>query len=60
VQWQTTSGQLVTIDDLSYSGIDPELGLTFKAGNILLGAGVSALIGKQTTAEVNISIGVMF
>ena len=60
VQWKTTSEQLITIDEMSFSAIDPELGLIVKAGNFLIGAGVSALIGTQTSVEANISLGLIF
>ena len=60
VQWKTTSGQLITIDEMSISGIDPELGLILKTGNFLIGAGVNTLIGSKITTEANISIGFIF
>ena len=60
VQWKTTSDQLITIDEMTYNGIDPELGLTLKAGNFLIGAGVSVLFGTQTSLEANLSLGLIF
>ena len=60
VQWKTSSGQLITIAPQSFSAIDPELGLTLKTGNFLIGAGVSALLGTQTVIETNLSIGLIF
>ena len=60
VQWKTLSDKLVTIDTLSFSGIDPELGLALKTGKFLIGAGVSALFGTQTVVEANLSIGLIF
>ena len=60
VQWKTTSDRLIIIDEMSFTGIDPELGLTLKTGNFLIGAGVSALIGTQTSIEANISLGLIF
>jgi len=60
VQWKTTSDQLITIDEMSFSAIDPELGLILKTGNFLISAGASALIGTQTSIEANISLGFIF
>lgn len=68
VQWKTLSHQLITIDGMSFNGIDPELGLAFKIGNFLIGAGANALIGvganvlkgTQTSVEANLSLGFIF
>jgi predicted membrane protein len=60
VQWKTLFGQLETIDDLSFEGVEPEAGLMLKAGNFIVGAGVSVLIGKQIVPEGNISLGLIF
>jgi len=60
VQWKTLSGDLMTISTLSFSGFEPEAGLMLKTGNFVIGAGVSALMGKQTSAEANLSIGLIF
>ena len=59
-QWKTRSGQLVTIKEQSFNGVEPELGIAFKTGNFLISAGFSILIGKQTAPEANLSIGYIF
>ena len=61
LQWETMNEERMEIEDFSFSGIDPEVGLLFKFGNFIIGGGVNCLIGGGTSAlEGNISIGVAF
>ena len=60
VKWKMATEQLYIIDEFSYSGIEPEIGVILNTGKILIGAGVSALTGIETIIEANISIGVIF
>ena len=60
-QWETISSQQVEIENLSYFGVEPELGIIFKFKNFGIGGGVNLLSGKgHTNIEMNISIGIIF
>ncbi|GHV51869.1 hypothetical protein FACS1894181_14370 [Bacteroidia bacterium] len=60
VQWKSISNQLVKIDELSYSGIEPEAGVIIKIQSFAISGGFSALFGKQTDVEASIGIGFTF
>jgi hypothetical protein len=60
VQWQSVTGQYAEMEDYTFSGLEPEAGLIVKLGRFSISAGGSALIGKQTVPEANISIGFTF
>jgi hypothetical protein len=59
-EWKTTDGNIVAITEYSFAGVEPEVGLVLKASHFVFGAGVSALIGKQTVMDANVSVGVIF
>ena len=61
LQWETMDEERMEIEDFSFSGIDPEIGLLFKFGNFIVGGGLNCLVGGGTSAfEGNLSIGVAF
>ena len=60
VQWKSINGQLIEIEDYSFSGIDPEVGLMLKIQKFAISAGGSCLLGKQSVFEANIAIGFIF
>jgi hypothetical protein len=60
IQWKSLDGQLVEIDDYSFSGLDPEAGLLLKIQKFVISAGGNCLLGKQTVFEAGIAIGFIF
>jgi hypothetical protein len=60
VQWKALNGQFVEIEDHSFSGIDPEVGILLKIQRFTIGGGGNCLSGKRSVFEANISIGFIF
>jgi len=61
LQWETINNEHIEIQDGTYSGVDPEVGLLFKIKRFMLGGGFNCLIGKgHKNGEGNILIGVIF
>jgi hypothetical protein len=60
VQWKSMTGQPVEIEDYSFSGIDPEVGILLKIRRFTISGGGNCLSGKRSVFEANIAIGFIF
>jgi hypothetical protein len=60
VQWKSLDGQLVEIEDYSFSGMDPEIGLMLRIQKFTISAGGNCLLGKQSVFEAGLTIGFIF
>jgi len=61
VQWKTAEKKtIVEIEDLSFSGVDPEIGAIYRYGVLVVGVGGNMLIGKKLIPEANLSVGIAF
>jgi hypothetical protein len=58
--WQDISSTIYKVEDHSYSGIEPEIGVIFQIQRFVISGGASALIGDKTNIEASIGIGYKF
>lgn len=58
VNWETVSGNIYRVDDISYKGVELETGLMLKIKKLVFSGGVSVASFKYM--EANIGVGIMF
>lgn len=61
LQWETINNEQIEIQNGTYSGVDPELGVVFRIKKFMFGGGFNCLIGQgHKNGEGNILVGVIF